>query len=354
MVMAKKWESTRTAGTALAVVLACALGARPASAQDPREAIAAKSPADMKAAAAGQAAKPAEPPIQVRTSLDRTAMWVGDRVSYGVDVTCTKGVDILDDDLSKDKVKLDGLELLNTEASTESGPHDTTIHHFRYTVTTYHVDQPELKIAPLTLRYFVKRPGQRIEDAAPAGEVQVPGAVIAYRSMLPDAQENYPLRDMPHPQPRRRRFALAQSLGLGLVVASIVPFGFVAAGAVRRRAQAAPHRSAKQVRQEEQTSLEALRAMDLSTIDGRREAYSRMNDLVREHLRDVCGIAGQSLTPAEVEPALAARATAVPAGTVTTLLAACELARYAPAQALPSADQCRTAMDQAAEVLAAR
>jgi hypothetical protein len=39
---------------------------------------------------------------------------------------------------------------------------------------------------------------------------------------------------------------------------------------------------------------------------------------------------------------------------VTALLAECEMARYGPAEAMPSADACRAAIDQAAQVLAAR
>lgn len=111
----------------------------------------------------------------------------------------------------------------------------------------------------------------------------------------------------------------------------------------------------RQVHQEERTSLDAVRAIDVTTADGRREAYTKINVLVRDHLRDVCGVPGPSLTAAEIEPALAAgRATRVPAETVTALLAACETARYAPPAALPPADACRDAIEQAAQVLAAR
>ncbi|MGE5244663.1 MAG: hypothetical protein ACM3SQ_10595 [Betaproteobacteria bacterium] len=340
--MPKQWSAHRLLPFVLALALASL--AAPSRGQD-RTSGGTNAP--------GRAAD-AKTPIVVRTSLDRTAVWVADHVTYGIDVACARGVDILDEDLAKDKLKLEGLDLLASATSVETATDGTTIHHFRYTLTTYQVDRPALTIAPLSLRYYVRRPGQRLEDAAPAGEVEVPAAVIAYRSMLPDAQDSYDLRDAPPPQVRPRRFALAQPVGLGLVIASIVPFGFVAAAAVRRRGLPAARRSARQVHEDEQATLEALRALDLTTAEGRRAAYSRMNELVRQHLREACDVAGQSLTPAEVEPALAARATSVPAGSVTALLAACELARYAPPDALPSADQCRTALDQTAEILAAR
>jgi hypothetical protein len=330
----------------IAVIAVAAACASPARAQAP-------APSSAPRTEQPEGRRP-DAPVRVRTFLDRTAVWVADRLTYTVEIVCARGVDILDEDLAKDKLKLDGLDLLGSRTTIETAPDGTTTHRYTYVLTTYGVDRPALTIAPISVRYFVKRSGQRLEDAAPAGEVEVPAAVVAFRSMLPDAQESYELRDTPPPAARLRRFALARPVGLGLVIASIVPVAFVAAGAVRRRRGALAHRSAKQIRQDEQTTLEALRAIDLSTPDGRREAYTRMNEIVRAHLSDACGVAGQSLTPLEVEPALTTRATSVSAGTVTALLSACELARYAPETALPSADQCRAALDQTAEVLATR
>ncbi len=281
-------------------------------------------------------------------------MWVADRVVYAIAITCKPNVDILDDDLAREKLKLDGLEIVGTETSAETAPDGTTTHRYRYTLTTYHLDAPTLTIAPLTVRYYVKRPGQRLQDAAPAGEVAVPGAAIAFRSMLPDAQDNYELRDGRPALPRGRLFAFAQPVGLGLVVASIVPAGFWAIALVAERRRRGAHKSIRQVREHERASLEAAQSLDVTTVEGRREAYSTINTVVRAHLKDVCGVAGQSLTPAEVAPALAGDGARVPVEVVTSLLAACELARYGPVDELPSADACRQALEQAALVLASK
>src|SRR5207247_1130185 len=83
---------------------------------------------------------------------------------------------VLDDDLSKDKLKLDGLDLASVETTRDPGVGDTTIRRFLYRLTSYRVDLPSLKIGALSVRYYVKRPGQRLEDAVAAGELQVPGA----------------------------------------------------------------------------------------------------------------------------------------------------------------------------------
>jgi len=59
----------------------------------------------------------------------------------------------------------------------------------------------------------VRQRVQRLQDAGAAGDVQVPGTVIAFRSMLPDNQENYELRDGKSPMARPALLALAQPLG---------------------------------------------------------------------------------------------------------------------------------------------
>jgi hypothetical protein len=170
--------------------------------------------------------------------------------------------------------------------------------------------------------------------------------------MLPDGQQGYEVRFGAPASTRPRLLTLAQPAGIGLVVASIVPVAFWAVALARKRRGV--RRTIRRAQRDEKGTLEAARSIDLSTADGRREVYTRIDTLVRNHLRDACGIAGPSLTPTEIEPALAGRRTRMPVEVVTTLLTACERARYAPLTEMPSADACRDALDQAGEVLAAR
>src|SRR5206468_152375 len=157
-------------------------------------------------------------------------------------------------------------------------------------LTSYKVDQPTQKIGELRVRYFVRRPGQRAEDAAPAGEIQVPAASVAVRSMLPDEAQTAVFRDSRPAQPRTPLFAALQPIGVGLVIVSIVPAALWAAVLVGRARHRAVRRSARQVRHEEEATLEALHTLDLVSEVGRREAYDRVNSLVRAHLRDACGV----------------------------------------------------------------
>jgi len=295
--------------------------------------------------------------VTVNSTVDRTAIFVGDRATFTIELTCKRGVDILTDDLAVDKLKLDGLELAGSDSSRTSGRDAATVHRFRYVVTTYRADAPALTIGPLAVRYAKTRPGQRLEEAAPAGEVQVPGASIAFRSALPDEADVAGLRDDRPASSRPIAFAMLQPLGIGLVIASIVPAALAAAAVVRRRRirhERQPRRSARTVRHEERAALDAVRAIDVTTSDGRREALTRLDVLLRGHLRDVCGIPAPSLTPAEIAPALSARGTRAPIELVTSVLTACERARYAPSHAAPSADDCRQAIEHVEQVIADR
>jgi hypothetical protein len=292
--------------------------------------------------------------VQVQPSLDRTAMWVGDHVVYTVEVTCPPGTDILADDLASDKLKLDGLELAGSTTESHLAADGGRVYHFRYNLTTYSVSTPDGKIGPIDFRYYMRRPGQRLEDAAPAGEIQTQATTIAIRSVLPDGQTTYPIRDDRAALARPLRYSLLQSVGIGLIVISIVPaviFGiFVVQQILRRKAK----RWHRQVRTADKTSLDVVRSTDLSTAEARRQAYAQLSSLVRDHLHQAWGINGTSLTPEEIAPALSARGARIPADLVASVLSECDRALYSPADALPSADACRQTLKSAESVLAAK
>ncbi len=291
--------------------------------------------------------------IQVATRLDRTAMWVGDRVTYVVDVQCGRGTDVLATDLGKDRLTLDGLEVVSSDMEQLAGP-EGTFYRVSHTLTTTVVDQALLRVAPFTLRYYVKRPGQRVEDAAPAGEVTVPGAVIARRSVLPDEASAQMLRDAREPAPRPVAYRLARPVGLGLVLVSLVPALVWAGGGLRRWWRRPSRRRGRAVRRSERGSLEAVRALDLATREGRRAAYDGIESLLRRHATDAWGIDRSGLTSAELAEEVARTRPGLPADRIRALLGECERARYAPVHLWPSRDDCGAALDEAARLLGQR
>jgi hypothetical protein len=318
--------------------------------------------AQTKAAPRAQPAAPpssdaSEKPIQVRTSVDRTAIWPGDRVTYTVDIVCRRGVEILLDDVAKEKLRVNGLDILSSDSTTTTDASERTTYRLRYVLSTYRVDMPSLSIEPLSARYYERRPGQRLQDIAPAGEVQIPGAVIAFRSTLPD-QPVLELRDGRTPEVRRQWFARAESIGIALVVVSLAPAVFVGFALLRRHTRKTGRRSARQTRLDHRARLERLRSLDVTTEEDRRRAYDEISAAVRQHLAATAGVPAAGLTAAEVDAALDAssglRTGRVSRESVTALLASADTARYGPPQALPSAEACRDALASAEQVLGGR
>lgn len=297
--------------------------------------------------------EPVIPPVQVHASVDRTAIWIGDRLTYTVDIVCNRGVEILLDDLAKEKLRVNGLDVVSSDSTTTTDASERPTYRMRYVLTTYRADVASLSIEPFSARFYERRPGQRLQDIAPAGEVRIPGAAVAFRSTLPD-QPAYELRDGRTPAPRHPLIARAGSFGLALVVISLAPAAFVALALLRRRPRKTGRRSARRARMDRRATLERLRALSVSTEDERRRAYDEISAAVRQHLAATTGVPAPSLTAPEVDAALAIAGGRVSRDAVTNLLVSCDEARYGPPPALPSAQACRDALATAEQVLGGR
>jgi hypothetical protein len=294
----------------------------------------------------------AQQPPHVSSSVDRTAIWIADHVTYAVDLACAPGVDVLLDDISKEKLRLTGLEIVSTDATATTDAEGRTTHHLRYVLTTYKVDVPALSIEPMTIRYYAARPGQRLQESAPAGEVRIPGAAIAFRSTLPDNPSTSVLRDGRDAAPRRWAFASSRQLGLAAVIVSLAPAAFVLAGAIGRRTRAVvATRSKRRVRADHRATLERLKSLDVATEDDRRRAYDEICTAVREHVASRSRVPATALTADELDAALTSAGGRLPRESITALVSACDAARYAPARALPSAEACRDALTTAEQLL---
>src|SRR5262249_41511997 len=156
------------------------------------------------------------------------AIWVADRVTFTIHITCASGYDILTDDLARDKLTLaPGLDLLSSDVEREVRG-DQTLYTARYVLTTYRVDVGTFTIAPLSVRYFVRRPGLRPEEAVPAGALTLAGAAVARRSLLADDQPTYEIRDQVPAGERPALFAWMRTLGLGLLLLAAAPVALLA------------------------------------------------------------------------------------------------------------------------------
>ncbi len=312
-------------------------------------------PAAQKAAPSKTAEAPPAPvnsDIQVRTWLSQTSMWVGDAVEFHVELTCAPNVDVLADDLSQDHVKLTGLEFVGSgEESPLPRPNGHVTRRFTYAVTSYEVSELNLQIGDFKIRYYVRRPGQRLEDTAPAGEITIPGAVLSMRSAIPDQVNTMQPRDQREAALVPALLPLARPVGIGMVVVSIVPVALSIVAIVRMRRPKAVRHSVRAARSHAKTAMEELRAVDTTTAAGRLEAYAKLETILRRHVAEATGVPAAALTSAEVETRLQAANGTVSATTVRQVLDQCEQARYRPIDQLPSRDTFESVLEETQQVI---
>ena len=68
--------------------------------------------------------------VLVHSSLDRSAIWIGDRVTFTVVVECSHGTDILTDDLARDRLQTEELEILGVDQTREDRGSGLLVHRF--------------------------------------------------------------------------------------------------------------------------------------------------------------------------------------------------------------------------------
>lgn len=288
--------------------------------------------------------------VVVRSSADRSAIWVGDRFTFTVDIRCSRGTDILTDDLSRDKLQIDELEVLGVDETREDRGDGVTVYRFTYHLTSYSLQPATKRIGELGVRFYVRRPGQRPEDIVPAGDVLVPGAIVVVRSLLPDDRHTAAYRSDRLPLPRAAAFATLQPIGIGLVIVSIVPAALWTVAVLRRVRQRRPRESARHLRHDERAWLDAVRALDVEAEAGRREAFDRLSALVRRHVSSAWGVPADGLTPAEISSALSAHGKGEASALAISLLDTCEQAKYGRPEDLPPHAACLAAIDQAEQL----
>lgn len=267
--------------------------------------------------------------VQVETSVTRTAVWVGDRVTYTVTLHCPARVEIVSDDLLADRLQTSGLEMLAVTADRESLEPDQVVHRVRYTFATYRIDGAPLTIAAFAVRYFVTQPGVTSAAGAPAGEVLVPALSIALRSTIDEADAGRAIRDGRPllPVPRRMRLAVPAGLGLLLLAAApVAPWALAAARRLRRTR--APH-NGRLTRKQIRASLESIKALDVRTVEARRDAYTQLDAWVRQRMADAMGIEAAALTPPELLSFLPATESGNWLAAAHAVVVECERAKYA-------------------------
>ena len=284
-------------------------------------------------AARPPAARPTNPPppVEVHTSVSRTAVWVGDPVTYSIELRCAPQVDIVTEDLATERLKVEGLEIRDVAIDRDASEPGRLSYRVTYSLVTFNLDAPALKIGEIPVRYSIRRPGQRPgEPAPPSGEVRVPPLTLALRSTLPDTEVPAQIRDGRPLQSLPRRVALAQPVGIGLLLVAAAPVGLLLLNLARRASRLRSQGPKPVTRRERRASLEEIKALDISSPASQREAYAKLDILIRDHARQTMGIAAAALTPSELPEAIRHPGRGQHLDQIQTLLAECERAKYAP------------------------
>lgn len=292
------------------------------------------------------------PPVQVQTWTSRTAVWVGDRVTYVIELRRAPNVDVFLDDLASERLRLEGLEILDTATERDTSLADRVVDRVRYTLVTYNAEAAALTVAAIPVRYAIRGAGQTSGDALPAGEITVAPLKLGLRSTIAASGEAVEIRDQRAMRPLPRRLRLATPVGWTLVGLSITPVLLWAGQLVRRARRARKRRPARPPLRQRRAALEEIKEAPVSTPPDRRDAYARLDVWIRDHLQLKGGAPAAALTPAEIAHVLSDAKPAAWVREIEQVLMECELAKYAPD--LPPEDRWPAIVDETARLTLAR
>jgi hypothetical protein len=289
--------------------------------------------------------------LEVRRSVDRTAVFVGDHVRYTLEFTTSGDLDVLAEDVARDRLPIKGGDVIGHE-SVERSTANGRVRRVQFTMVSYAAGTPEIVIEPFEVRYYSRRTVGETQ-APPSGQVVVPRTAIPIRSTLPDSGRLPELREPQTLTAVPRYLELARPLGIGLIALVAVPvlaIVFNVAGHLRRVRAAAPRGRARRALGE---LLDELAARHPTSRPEHVDAFEQLDGLVRDHVEAATSIPARALTPAEIGQALRVRPRGRDAAqTIESLLTRCEMARYGPEAPTPAT--WRDALAAAEDILRSR
>ncbi len=291
--------------------------------------------------------------VDVQTSVSQTALWVGSVVTYTVRLTCRPDVDVLQEDLSADKLPLNGLQVVSQSVNRGAMNDGRTSYTVAYRLTTFEPGGEAVGVGDWTVRYVAGTHGAG--SSAPAQEVQIPGAALAWRSVLPAALNTLEIRDARVADGVPAWWRSTRSVGLALLAVSAIAFGWLAIPRVAAtRTPKVKRRAGKESARDVQSAFSALRHTAVANPADRLNAYGTLEAAMRRRAGDVAALPGAALTPAEFATRVSAARVPLAADELARILSACERARYQPIDRLPSEQEFLATLDAAEQLLASR
>jgi hypothetical protein len=152
-------------------------------------------PASASAAQRGnqKAEQPAQKPeetsplpsgMSYATSLDRTAIWVGDQFHYTITVDYSPEFEFVLDNLSKEDVNMDPFTVFDVTKKTVPLLNNKTRLIVDITLANFSLNQTDARIPQLSFYYFRRDQRTTTAEQAAAESLTVPGPIIGLRSTL--------------------------------------------------------------------------------------------------------------------------------------------------------------------------
>jgi hypothetical protein len=256
-------------------------------------------------------------------------------VAYVVEIDMAPGVEVVADDLKPEKLSIEGLELGASSSTEETKADGWRTLRYVYPLTPWDT-QPPKRVGDLVVRFRRPVTTATADGSAPAVELKVPGATLSMRSTLPDDGSANGARDRQSALPAPVWTAWLRPLGLGFIALGAAPVLLWLVGRARRPRVARPRPSSRSLHALAKSLFDELQIIDTSTPDGRRRAYDRIDHDVRAYVMQAENVPAPALTAEELRPRLTG-ARRISGAAICDVLAACEHARYAPAERLPDA-----------------
>jgi hypothetical protein len=289
--------------------------------------------------------------IAVHTSVSRTALWVGSLATYTVTLTCRSGVDVLQEDLGADKLPLTGLQVASHSVDRNVLSDGRVRYVVAYQLRTFEPGTDALGVGDWTVRYVAGTPAPGA--SAPAQELRIPGAAIAWRSALPAALTTLEVRDARAPQPPPAWWQYAGSAGVALLTVAAGVFGWMVMTRVAAGRAPKPRRhGGKESARDFDSTLSALRQASVANPGERKAAYATLEAAVRRRAGDLGGLPGAALTASEFQARFPAQPSILMSEELGHVLMTCERARYQPIDRLPGVQDFQATLDAAERVFA--
>ena len=318
----------------------------------PAPAAAAPQRGNQKAEQPAQKADETPPPpagMSYTTSLDRTAIWVGDEFHYTVTVNYSPEFEFVLDNLSKEDVNMDLFTVVGVTKRTAPLINNRTLLVVDITLANFSLNQTEARIPQLSLYYFRRDQRTTTAEQAAAESLTVPGPTIGLRSTLPPNPAG--LRDSANVVGWQRSRWVVPAVGLAALALLAAWLGWEAFVIFKKRGAAqGPDR---------RRSMEAVRARWASAVpsdfsDSQRakefidQSYQSLKEYLGHYLKtDTAGLTGDEVR----EEMLRSGATTEVSQKVAKILSACEAARYSENGLATNAESARGVAQDMREVM---